>query len=84
MFGEYMVYVRDKPLFIVCDDTVYVKELDCIQPLMEHAEKGFPYEGAKECYVVDIDDTELLEKLVPVLEAHIPVPVKRNRKKAAG
>jgi TfoX/Sxy family transcriptional regulator of competence genes len=23
MFGEYMVYVNDKPLLLVCDNTVY-------------------------------------------------------------
>ena len=26
MFGEYMVYVNDKPIFLVCNDTVYVKK----------------------------------------------------------
>ena len=25
MFGEYMVYVNAKPIFIVCDNTVTVK-----------------------------------------------------------
>ena len=25
MFGEYMVYINDKPIFTVCDNTVYVK-----------------------------------------------------------
>lgn len=28
MFGEYMVYVNDKPVLLVCDNTVYVKKLD--------------------------------------------------------
>jgi len=27
MFGEYMVYVNDKPLLLVCDNTVFVKIL---------------------------------------------------------
>lgn len=27
MFGEYMVYVNDKPVLLVCDNTVYVKKL---------------------------------------------------------
>ena len=26
MFGEYMVYVDEKPILIVCDHTVYVKK----------------------------------------------------------
>lgn len=24
MFGEYVIYINNKPLFTVCDDTVYV------------------------------------------------------------
>lgn len=28
MFGEYMVYINEKPIFVVCDNTVYVKALE--------------------------------------------------------
>ena len=34
MFGEYMVYINDKPILLVCDNTVFVKELECIKELM--------------------------------------------------
>ncbi len=27
MFGDYMVYCNDKPVLLVCDDTVYVKQI---------------------------------------------------------
>ena len=27
MFGEYMVYINDKPVITVCDNTVFVKKL---------------------------------------------------------
>ena len=27
MFGEYMVYVNDKPVLLVCGNTVYAKKL---------------------------------------------------------
>ncbi len=30
MFGEYMVYVNNKPTLLVCDNTVFVKKFDCI------------------------------------------------------
>ena len=29
MFGEYMVYINDKPVITVCDNTPFVKKLDC-------------------------------------------------------
>lgn len=41
MFGEYMVYVNDKPVITVCDDTAYIKKLDCIENLMKESSVGF-------------------------------------------
>ena len=37
MFGEYMVYINDKPLLLLCDNTVYVKQLPCVANLLQHA-----------------------------------------------
>lgn len=42
MFGEYMVYVNDKPILLVCDSTVYVKILPEIEDLMEDATRATP------------------------------------------
>lgn len=56
MFGEYMAYVDDKPVLLVCDDTVFVKMLPEIKELLKDAETGFPYDGAKEHYIIDPDD----------------------------
>ena len=47
MFGEYMVYVNDKPVLLVCDNTVFVKIVPELAALMADAERGLPYEGAK-------------------------------------
>jgi TfoX/Sxy family transcriptional regulator of competence genes len=80
MFGEYMVYVNEKPILLVCDNTVFVKILPCLAELMQDAERGFPYEGAKEHYILDIDDTELAEAVVAVLEPITPFPKPRKRK----
>lgn len=71
MFGEYMVYLEEKPVFSVCDNTVFVKKLPQIAGLMREAECGFPYEGAKEHYIVDVEDRELLEQLIPLLEQSV-------------
>ena len=81
MFGEYMVYVNNKPLLLVCDNTVYAKELDVVETLLAEAERGYPYHGAKEHFIVDVEDRELLNQLIAVLERVIPVPVKRKAKK---
>jgi len=80
MFGEYMVYVNDKPILLVCDNTVFIKQLPCVADVMKNAETGFPSPGAKEHYVLDIDDTALSRKVVGILEPVTPVPQPRKKK----
>lgn len=80
MFGEYMVYVNDKPVLLVCDNTVYVKKLPEIEELMSGAECGVPYDSAKEHYILDIEDRELTAKAVEILERITPVPKKKARR----
>ncbi len=82
MFGEYMVYVNDKPILLVCDNVVYVKILPCLDELMADAKRGHPYEGAKEHYILDIDDAELSRKAVAALEPVTPLPKPRKKKGA--
>jgi TfoX/Sxy family transcriptional regulator of competence genes len=78
MFGEYMVYIDDKPLLLVCDNTVFVKILPCLDSLMGTAEKGYPYNGAKEHYVLDIDNAVLVRKAVAALLPVTPLPKPRK------
>jgi TfoX/Sxy family transcriptional regulator of competence genes len=80
MFGEYMVYVNDKPILLICDDTVYVKPCDCIRDLMTNADMGAPYQGAKEHYILDIDDSARSREIVTLLEQVTPVPAPRKKK----
>ena len=80
MFGEYMVYVNDKPVLLVCDNTVFVKIVPELAALMADAERGLPYEGAKEHYILDIDDTDLARQVVAVLEAVTPLPKPKKKK----
>ena len=76
-----MVYVNDKPVLLVCDNTVYVKKLPEIEELMSDAECGVPYDSAKEHYILDIEDRELAAKVVEILEQITSVPKKRSKKK---
>ena len=80
MFGEYMVYVNDKPILLVCDNIVFVKMLPCLDDLLSDAEKGFPYNGAKEHYILDTDNVELLRAIVGILEPITPLPKPRKKK----
>lgn len=80
MFGEYMVYVNDKPILLICDDTVYVKPHDCIRDLMADAEMGAPYQGAKEHYILDIDNSAHSKEIATLLEQVTPIPKPRKKK----
>lgn len=81
MFGEYMVYVNERPIFTVCNNTVYIKMLDCLKETMTAAEKGSPYQGAKEHYILDIENGELTASVVPLLVEHTPLPKPRKTAK---
>ena len=81
MFGEYMVYVNDKPILLVCDNTVFVKILPCLDSLMAEADKGFPYDGAKEHYVLDVDDVPLAVKVIATSLEVTPIPKPRKKSK---
>ena len=80
MFGEYMVYINDKPVLLVCDNTVYVKTLDCIADKMQEASKGIPYQGAKEHYILDIDHGDFCKEIVSLVESVTPLPKPKKKK----
>lgn len=52
----------------------FVKKLDCIKDIMQSAETGYPYNGAKEHYVLDIDNNEFCKSVVMELEKVTPIP----------
>lgn len=88
MFGEYCVYVNDgvqKPIFLLCDEVVFVKKF---APLGEFVAQnaacfdvGYPYEGAKEHYSIDIENTEFLATLLQILIPLCPTPKGKSKKK---
>jgi len=80
MFGEYMVYVNDKPLLLVCDNTVFVKMHESIADLMKSSEIGTPYTGAKEHYVLDIDNADFAKRVIQILEPLTPLPKPKKKK----
>ena len=81
MFGEYMVYVNNKPILLVCDNTVFVKKLADISKQMQAAQTGFPYNGAKEHYILDIENIVLSKEVIGILEEIIPIPKSKKNPK---
>lgn len=79
MFGEYMVYVQEKPVLIVCDNCVMVKKLPELAEIMRDAPDGIPYDGAKVHYILDIENRNLTESVIEILVRITPVPKKRKK-----
>lgn len=76
MFGEYALYVNDKVVALVCDDTLYVKITDPGREYVgERYEEGIAYPGAKPSIRIGADlveDREWLSELIRITEAALP------------
>ena len=79
MFGDYMVYLNDKPVVILCDDRVMVKMLPCLAGLLAGRPTQPPYEGAREHYLLDPDNRDTLREAARMAEEATPLPKKRKR-----
>ena len=75
-----LVYVNEKQVLTLCDGRVFVKKLPQVAALMADAECGYPYEGAKESYLLDLSDDARIDALLPLLVEHTPLPKPRKKK----
>ena len=82
MFGEYMVYLNEKPVVIICDDRAMVKMLPCLEQLLQGRPTQPPYEGAKDHYLLDPDDRDTLRQAARLAEEVTPLPRKRVKKQS--
>ena len=79
MFGEYLVYIEEKPVLLICDNCVMVKKAPELAELMKDAPDAFPYDGAKAHYILDIEDRELTEAVIGILVRITKVPEKKTK-----
>lgn len=80
MFGDYLIYVNEKPVILASENQAYVKMHPAIEALMRDAERGYPYEGAKEHYLLDVSHPDTALQVVKVLQEVLPYPKKRSTK----
>ena len=79
MFGDYLVYVDEKPAVLVCDNIAYIKKHPVINAMMKDAEYGCPYSGAKEHYILNIEHKDKAEEVLRTLLPVLAFAKKRNR-----
>ncbi len=86
MFGEYALYVGDKVVALVCDDTLYVKITEPGRAYVgDRYEEGTAYPGAKPSMLVDadlIEDREWLTDLIRITAEALPMLKSKKRKES--
>ncbi|MBH1965019.1 MAG: TfoX/Sxy family protein [Comamonadaceae bacterium] len=86
MFGEYCVYVDDKPVGFVCNDMLYVKPTDAGVDIMNPPVWGTFYEKVKPHLLVTPDrwdEREWLRSLVMATAEALPRPKPKAAPKTA-
>ena len=79
MMGEYVLYYRNKVIGGIYDDRLLLKPTKAAETMLPDAERNIPYDGAKEMLLVDVDDRELLTKLIEAMYSELPAPRKRSK-----
>lgn len=64
MMGEYIIYYNRKVVGGIYDDRFLLKPTPSAKRLMPDAPEELPYEGAKPMLLADIDNKQLLYKLL--------------------
>ena len=85
MFGEYAVYLDEKVVGFVCDDTLFIKYSDADPAVLEGTHPGKPYPGAKDYAEVPgdlLENREWLQAAVSATAAALPVPPPKKPKAA--
>ena len=82
MMGGYLLYFRGKLVGDICDNRLLVKPVPAALELLPNAPLEPPYEAAKDMLLVEeLDNRELLCRLLPAMYDQLPEPKKRKPKK---
>lgn len=80
MFGEYILYYKDRIFGGIYDNRLLVKSVKAAEDHLKDITLEMPYEGAKPMYLVDnTDDRDYLKGLVESMYEQLPPP--RSKKK---
>lgn len=82
MCGDWCIYIDNKLVILVCDNLCYVKMHPSIEPMMKGAWTSYPYKGAKEHYVLGIENKEQALSVIKKLIKEMPTPKCKTSKAA--
>ena len=76
MFGEYGVYLNEKVIAFVCDNSLFIKATQATRLTTQTLPQRPPYPGAKPYPVADelLDDSDALKSLLVTTAQDLPAP----------
>lgn len=81
MFGDYGLYCNGKIFALICDDQLFIKITKAGKKLCPELQEAPPYEGAKNYLLVeDVEDRDMLTRLLTATYAELPEPKPKKRK----
>ncbi len=86
MFGEYALYLNEKVVAFVCDDTLFIKPTLSAIALASDCARGPAYPGSKDYIIADalLDDPDRCAALLRAVEGDSPAPKAKKPKKPKG
>lgn len=81
MFGEFFIYINDRPIILICDDTAFIKPHQALEAYLSDCLKAPPFRGAKQWYVLDADNQEQIQQAARIALPLTPIPIKKSPKK---
>lgn len=84
LFGEYALYLDEKVIAFVCDNSVYIKPSQAVTAIAPDLPQGPPYPGAKDYPIADelLDDPEAFRRLLQETAELLPLPKPKKPAKA--
>jgi DNA transformation protein and related proteins len=84
MFGEYCLYYQGRPVGLVCNEQLYLKNTEPGRALMPHPAEGAPFPGARPHLLLcadDWDDHHWLHQIVRATLDALPPPKPKSAAK---
>ena len=78
MMGEYVLYYKDKVIGGIYDNRLLLKPTKKALELVENPVFELPYDGAKPYLRPDLNDRELLVRIIQTMYDELPVGKKRS------
>lgn len=84
MFGEYGIYCDGTFFATICDNQLFFKITEGGRKLWPELREGIPYAGAKPHFLIEeLEDRELLAKLVQTTCRELPAPKRKKKEGTA-